>query len=118
MKSIYLRASLVIVLAAAVFGPAIAQQSSAPSAKRASANVLPLDVHPDSLSRLPNVRREEMDELGKKMYDTVVGGQARSIAGLQGPYGVWLHSPQLAEKVLPLIYYLRYDTTLGRRLTE
>ena len=113
MKSRYALAVLVYLLAAAAFSPASAQQSAAPSA-----TALPPDVHPESLSRLPNVRREEMDELGKKMYDTVVGGQARSIAGLQGPYGVWLHSPQLAEKVLPLIYYLRYDTSLGRRLTE
>lgn len=118
MKSSYLRAALLLLLAAAAFAPAVAQQSAAPSAKPAPANALPPDVHPESLSRLPNVRREEMDELGKKMYDTVVGGQARSIAGLQGPYGVWLHSPKLAEKVLPLIYYLRYETVLGRRLTE
>ena len=118
MKSFSLRSAFVLILVASAFGSASAEQSAAPIAKQARAKTPPPDVHADSLSRLPNVRREEMDELGKKMYDTVVGGQARSIAGLQGPYGVWLHSPQLAEKVLPLIYYLRYDTALGRRLTE
>lgn len=82
------------------------------------AAALPRDIYPDSMARLPVVKRQEMDDLGKKLYDTIVNGQARSIAGLQGPLGIWLHSPRFAEHALPLNYYLRFETDLGRRLTE
>jgi len=79
---------------------------------------LPPDVHPESLSRLPLRRREEMDEQGQRFYDTVVGPQSRTLVGLRGPSGIWLHSPALGERMRPVNQYLRYETALGRRLTE
>jgi 4-carboxymuconolactone decarboxylase len=59
-----------------------------------------------------------MDEDGKRVYDLVMGPQTRTIAGLQGPYGIWMHSPQLGEKLLGASQHLRFHTDLGRRLTE
>ena len=47
-----------------------------------------------------------------------MGPQTRSLAGLQGPYGIWLHSPKLGESLLAGNQYLRFQTDLGRRLTE
>ena len=79
---------------------------------------LPKDVHPESLSRLPLRRREEMDEPGQRFYDAVVGPQSRTLAGLRGPSGIWLHSPALGERVRAVNQYLRFETALGRRLTE
>jgi 4-carboxymuconolactone decarboxylase len=79
---------------------------------------LPGDVHPESLSRVPLIRREDMDEEGKRVYDVVMGPQTRTLAGLQGPYGIWLHSPQLGENLLGASQHLRFQTDLGRRLTE
>ena len=79
---------------------------------------LPGDVHPDSLSRLPLRRREDMDEDGKRLYDAVVSPQSRTLVGLRGPSGIWLHSPQLGERVRAVNQYLRYETALERRLTE
>ena len=79
---------------------------------------LPKDVHPESLSRLPLRRREEMDEQGRRFYDAVVGPQSRTLAGLRGPSGIWLHSPALGERVRAVNQYLRFETALGRRLTE
>lgn len=79
---------------------------------------LPGDVFPDSLSRLPLVEREELDEQGQRLYDAVVGPQSRTLVGLQGPSGIWLHSPTLGAHVRAANQYLRYDTALGRRLTE
>ena len=84
----------------------------------ASAQSLPRDVNPESLSRVPLVRREDMDAEGKRVYDIVMGPQTRSLACLQGPYWIWLHNPQLGEKLLAASQYLRYQTDLGRRLTE
>jgi len=78
----------------------------------------PGDVHPDSLSRLPLVEREAMDEQGQKFYDAVTGPHSRTLVGLQGPSGIWLHSPELGERVRAVNQYLRYETTLERRLTE
>lgn len=79
---------------------------------------LPGDVHPESLSRLPRLAREQMDERGQAFYDAVTGPQSRTLVGLQGPSGIWLHSPELGERVRAVNQYLRYDTTLDRRLTE
>ena len=79
---------------------------------------LPRDVHPESLSRLPLVKREEMDEHGQRFYDTVTGPRSRTLVGLQGPSGIWLHSPELGERVRAVNQYLRFETTLERCLTE
>jgi 4-carboxymuconolactone decarboxylase len=79
---------------------------------------LPGDVHPDSLSRLPLVEREAMDEQGQKFYDAVTGPHSRTLVGLQGPSGIWLHSPELGERQRAVNQYLRYETALERRLTE
>jgi 4-carboxymuconolactone decarboxylase len=59
-----------------------------------------------------------MDPDGKRVYDILMGPQTRTLAGLQGPYGIWLHSPLLAEKLLAASQHLRYQTGLDRRLTE
>src|ERR1700740_3458668 len=79
---------------------------------------LPPDVHPESLSRLPLRRREEVDEQGQRFYDAVVGPQSRTLVGLRGPSGIWLHSPELGERVRAVNQYLRFEAPLGRRLTE
>ena len=79
---------------------------------------LPSDVHADSLSRLPLRKRDEMDEQGKQFYDAVVSPKSRTLVGLQGPSGIWLHSPKLGQHVRAANQYLRYETTFGRRLTE
>ena len=79
---------------------------------------LPGDVYPDSLSRLPLIEREAMDEQGKKFYDTVTGPHSRTLVGLQGPSGIWLHSPELGERERAVNQYLRYEIALERRLTE
>lgn len=86
--------------------------------KPSSASQLPADVHPDSLNRLPLVKREDLDELAKKLYDAYVTPQGRSLAGLQGPGGVALHSPRYAQLSQPVNEYLRFGTDLPRPLTE
>ncbi len=124
MKLLFSMAIAASLCAAAVaaFGAGEPEQqgsAGAPAASKTDAlKPLPADVDPQSLARLSLVKREEMSEEGKKVYDLFVSPQVRSLAGLQGPYGIWLHSPKLAERAQPLNYYLRYETSLGRRLTE
>jgi len=79
---------------------------------------LPKDVHPDSLSRLPLLKREELDAQGRKLYDQAVSPDSRTLVGLRGPSGIWLHSPLLAEFLRAANQYLRFETALDRRLTE
>ena len=79
---------------------------------------LPEDVDPGSLSRLPLLARDEMDEQGKAFYDAVTGPQSRTLVGLRGPSGIWLHSPELGARVRAVNQYLRFETGLERRLTE
>lgn len=79
---------------------------------------LPKDVYPASLSRFPLLTRELLDEVGRQHYDTVVGPQSRTLVGLRGPSGIWLHSPKLAGFVRAANQYLRFETALDRRLTE
>jgi 4-carboxymuconolactone decarboxylase len=75
-------------------------------------------VHPASLSRLPLLERHELDPEGQKHYDAVVSPASRTLVGLRGPSGIWLHSPKLAGYLRAANQYLRFETALDRRLTE
>jgi 4-carboxymuconolactone decarboxylase len=75
-------------------------------------------IDPESLSRLPPVRREELDEQGQSFYDAVVSPENRTLVGLRGPGGIWLHSPKLGAHMRAANQYLRFETGLERRLTE
>ncbi len=79
---------------------------------------LPKDVDRASLSRLPLLERAELDAEGQKLYDAVVSRESRTLVGLRGPSGIWLHSPKLAGFVRATNQYLRFESALDRRLTE
>jgi 4-carboxymuconolactone decarboxylase len=59
-----------------------------------------------------------MDEQGQRLYDALVSPQSRTLVGLRGPSGIWLHSPKLAGFLREANQYLRFETALDRRLTE
>ena len=83
-----------------------------------TSRTLPEDIAPDSLSRLPLVKRDDMDEQGTRLYDALVSPQSRTLVGLRGPGGIWLHSPKLGALVRAVNQHLRHETALDRRLTE
>ncbi|MGH7347463.1 MAG: carboxymuconolactone decarboxylase family protein, partial [Candidatus Rokuibacteriota bacterium] len=68
--------------------------------------------------RLPLLERHELDAEGQAHYDTVVSPRSRTLVGLRGPSGVWLHSPKLAGFLRAANQYLRFEAGLDRRLTE
>jgi len=79
---------------------------------------LPADVYPDSLNRLPVVKREQMDENGKMVYDISAGG-AGKVVQPTGPGAIALYSPGAAEPLRRLNEYLRREgNILGNPLTE
>src|SRR5450759_2739604 len=81
--------------------------------------VMPSDIYPDSGSRLPPIRREDLDEQGKQQYNALVGRTGgRSLAGLRGPGGLNLYSPNAAQHLSGLSNYLRYESGLSGRVRE
>ena len=78
---------------------------------------MPSDIDPKSGFRLPLPKREDLDEAGKKHYDRVSAPGA-SIAGLQGPSGIQLYSPNTAEHTRALNRYLRYEAGFTPRVRE
>jgi 4-carboxymuconolactone decarboxylase len=87
-------------------------------AAQATVTEFPKDVYPDSGFRLPLLKREDLDDEGKKMYDLAVNPNSRTIAGLQGPAGIQLYSPKLANLERQLNQYLRYEAGLSARIRE
>jgi 4-carboxymuconolactone decarboxylase len=79
---------------------------------------IPGDIHMDSLARLPQVQREDLDEIGREAFDTFVSPGTGYETGLRGPVGMWMHSPVLAEAVFHVRQRVRYDTPKDQRLTE
>jgi len=78
---------------------------------------MPSDIDPQSGFRLPLLKREELDEAGKRIYDRACtpGG---TIAGLQGPAGIQLYSPQAGEHLGALNRYLRFQAGFTPRVRE
>ena len=92
-------------------GAALAAASSAYAQSESGAQ-LPPDIDPESLSRLPALTRDQLDEEGQRAYDLVVGDGPRP---LTGPAAVSMHSPKVAEAFHILNQYLRNDGVLAPR---
>jgi 4-carboxymuconolactone decarboxylase len=75
------------------------------------------DIDEASGNRLPLIRREDLSEGDRHLFDAVVANP-RTIAGLRGPAGIQLHSPRFAEVMQPLQEYVRSIDGLDRALTE
>ncbi len=69
---------------------------------------MPSDVDPQSGFRLPLLKREELDEAGKRAYDRAASG-TRSIVGLRGPAGIHLYSTKTLEARNTAAHYLRFE---------
>jgi 4-carboxymuconolactone decarboxylase len=83
-----------------------------------SAKNYPKDVDPESGFRLPLPKRDELDEAGKKLYDSIADPKGRSLVGLRGPGGIRLHSPKLSEVSSPTNRYLRWEAGFSGRVRE
>jgi len=106
--------------------PAQAQDARAPAAENAAKAqkqtpdaALPKDIYPDSRFRLPLVKRETLDEQGKKLYDRSAGPTTeRNLVGLQGPTGIRLYNPALGTLSRAYNDYLRFDAGLKGNVRE
>ena len=80
--------------------------------------MLPPDIDPDSRCRLPLVKRDDLTDEGKKMFDAHTDPKGGTIRGLKGPGGIGLHSPQLAHLTRPVGRYLRFEAQESPRIRE
>ena len=66
------------------------------------------------MARLPNVSREQLKPEDQKYFDEIAGSRG----SIRGPYGILLHSPDLAARVADTGAYVRFDFTMPESLKE
>ncbi|MGH9787019.1 MAG: hypothetical protein ACRD88_22845, partial [Terriglobia bacterium] len=108
--------ALLSALTFATVAPLAAAEQQGASSSSASARTLPADIDPESLNRLPRVRREDLDDFGKELYDAV--GADNRLLGLDGPTGIRMHSPRVSEYMTLGNQYLRFGAGIEPRLAE
>jgi 4-carboxymuconolactone decarboxylase len=74
------------------------------------------------VSRLPYLRRDELDASGQEVWDGVVGSRGASLVndqgGLAGPFNAFVHAPRVGRHLSSLGRVLRFETSIERRLSE
>jgi 4-carboxymuconolactone decarboxylase len=103
-----------------VVSVSVAGQQEEVSAAQTLTSPGPDGIYPDSRNRLPIVDRESLDELGRTLFDKTTADvqSGRSLAGFQGPNGIVLYSPRVADHDQRKNDYLRFESPLGRRHYE
>ncbi|HUC48999.1 MAG TPA: hypothetical protein VMA30_06385 [Xanthobacteraceae bacterium] len=77
----------------------------------------PPDIDPQSGFRLPLLKREDLDEAGKRAYDRA-STPGKTIVGLQGPAGIHLYSTGTVDAHNTLSSYLRFQTGFDPKVRE
>ena len=65
--------------------------------------------------RFPQLSVEQLNPEQRRVADEVL---KVSSLGIQGPYNVLLRSPVMAQRMVALLDYLRFNTSVPRRLNE
>ena len=98
--------------------PNLAQETARGGSVLQTEENIPEDIYDDSLARLPQVQRSNLDTQGRAAFDTYVSPGTGYETGLRGPVGMWMHSPSLASAVFNVRQRVRYGTPKDQRLTE
>jgi 4-carboxymuconolactone decarboxylase len=67
------------------------------------------------MARLKPIPRERMTPEQRRVADAI--SEMRTTATLRGPHGVWIHTPEVAALVAPMLHYLRNDAPVPLRLS-
>jgi 4-carboxymuconolactone decarboxylase len=74
------------------------------------------------MSRLPYLRRGDLDDAGLAVWDALVASRGRHVigdgGGLVGPFNAWVHAPGAGARLTDLGAVLRFGTSIDRRLLE
>ena len=77
----------------------------------------PPDIDPESGFRLPLLKREELDDVGKRAYDRA-NTPGKTIVGLRGPAGIHLYSTKTVEAHTAINRYLRFEAGIDPKVRE
>jgi 4-carboxymuconolactone decarboxylase len=69
----------------------------------------------DKEPRFPQLKVEQLDERQRLLADEIL--KVSSI-GISGPYNMMLRSPVMGERLFAMLDYLRFNTSVPRRLNE
>ena len=69
----------------------------------------------NTAARLPQITRDELNPQQRALADEIL---KVSSVGLGGPYNALLRSPELGTRMFALLDYLRFNTSVPRRLNE
>ena len=64
--------------------------------------------------RLPVLEPSNLTDRQKELYDRIAAKRGQ----VRGPFAVWLHSPELCDKVEALGAFVRFDCVLPERVRE
>lgn len=67
------------------------------------------------MARLPEIQPDKLNAEQRKVYDAIAGGPRGAV---RGPFLALLHVPELANRIQHLGELIRYETSLGRKLSE
>ena len=65
--------------------------------------------------RFPEIPLDKMTPAQRTVADAIMSGPRK---GLRGPFNAWLRSPELAERLQKVGEYLRFNTSLDKRVNE
>jgi 4-carboxymuconolactone decarboxylase len=118
MRTFRILIGIPLILAVGVFAASRPNGSAEQGATRgatpeqAAAPAFPKDIHPETGNRLPEIKREDLNEAAKKRYD------ARRPNGAYGPGAIRLYSPLVEQYMGDVNDYLRHKSGLDPRLVE
>jgi 4-carboxymuconolactone decarboxylase len=75
-----------------------------------------------SVSRLPDLPRDQLDPAGQEVFDHVLGTRGSQLltpaGGLIGPFNAFVHAPGVGRHLTALGAAVRFGTSIERRLSE
>jgi 4-carboxymuconolactone decarboxylase len=74
------------------------------------------------VTRLSNLRRDELGPAGQDVWDKVVGTRGEQLVSaegaLVGPFNAFVHAPDVGRRLASLGAVVRFGTSIERRLSE
>ena len=65
--------------------------------------------------RMPQIPLEQMTPAQRAVAESIMAGPR---GGMRGPFNAWLRSPELADRLQQVGEYVRFNTSLDKRLNE
>ena len=65
--------------------------------------------------RMPQIPLEQMAPAQRAVAESIMAGPR---GGMRGPFNAWLRSPELADRLQKVGEYVRFNTSLDKRLNE